>query len=247
MVKKIREGCEPIYLDGNDTGCLLLHGYSSSPYEMSYLADKLHGIGYTISVPLLDGHGTEPEHMIGITWYSWFETVKQALFELRKKCKKIVVIGQSMGGTLALHLAAHYQVEGVAVLAPGLYLKNGFAPLAKIAGPMKNRMYKKSNPDIKENTDTKAYKQMTVQSVAELLALLDHVKNDLPDIYVPALIIHARNDHVIKSKSATDIYELISSKNKRILELQQSYHIITLDVEKEKAFLEIANFISQNI
>ena len=71
--------------------------------------------------------GCSPKDLSKCKWHDWFEASKNELFNLRKRCKKVFVIGLSMGGSLALHLAAHYQVEGVVALAPGLFLKNKFS------------------------------------------------------------------------------------------------------------------------
>ena len=247
MQSQIKKECEPFYLQGNEIGCLLIHGYSSSPFEMRYIGEKLHQLGYTISSPLLDGHGIRPDKLLDVTWYDWFITAKNALIDLRKKCNKIFVIGSSMGGTIVLHLAAHYEVNGVIALAPGLYLQNKFAGLARGMGLFKRFHFRKSAPDIKNPVETHAYQRMPIKTVIELLDMFEHVKMDLPDIYAPVLILHAKNDHVIDGKSAEYIYRHISSKTKRIFELQESYHIITLDIEKEKVFLETANFIAQTI
>jgi len=245
MPEKIIAGCEPIIYSGNEIGCLLIHGFTSCPFEMRLLAKNLQKKEYTVRVPLISGHGVSPYILKKTKWYDWFESAKKELFLLRKQCKKIFVIGLSMGGTLALHLAAHYEVDGVAVLAPGLYLKNKFARLSDIIYPILKFSEKNSTPDIKANVKTISYNKIPVKSISELLKLFRHVKNDLPDIYAPALIIYSKFDHVVDSKSSIIIYKKISSREKRILELNQSYHILTLDVEKEKVFREIEIFIKQ--
>jgi carboxylesterase len=94
---------------------------------------------------------------------------------------------------------------------------------------------------------TLSYKKIPVRAVSELLKFFDHVKNDLKEVNVPTLIIYAEKDHVIAPKSAKLIYDRISSKDKRILKLTKSYHILTLDVEKETVFLESLRFIEQII
>jgi len=243
-MNKIKPGCEPILLKGNRSGCLLLHGLSSTPFEMHFLADHLSKIGYTVSVPLLPGHGTEPEDLINLSWYNWFAHVKEALFELRKKVRKIYIVGQSMGAALALHLAAHYEVDGIVALAPGLYLKKKRAHLINPLLPFLRYYYKSSGSDIKSKVPTLSYNKIPLRAIREMLKLFDHLKQDLPDIYSPTLIIYSAQDHVVDSRSATTIYERISAKDKRILRLENSYHVITLDLEKDKVFREVENFIS---
>jgi len=243
MRNRIIPGCEPQYLKGGENGCLLLHGFTSSPYEMRFLGEHLHNEGYTVHIPLLPGHGTDPANLRKYNWYDWFDTAKNELFQLRKKCKKVYVIGLSMGGTLALHLTAHYEINGVVALAPGLYLKNKFAAFAHVLKPFIRYSRKYAGSDIKADEKTLTYKKISVRAISELLKLFKHVMQDLRDIYAPMLIIYAREDHVIDGKSARTIYNNVSSQNKRILELTNSYHVITLDHDKAKVFSEISGFL----
>jgi carboxylesterase len=245
MKEKIIPGCEPLYYEGGKEGCLLLHGFTSSPFELRLLGAALNNAGYTVSVPLLPGHGTSPRNLKKSKWTDWYEEAKMELFRLRKSCTKVYVIGLSMGGSLALHLAAHYEVNGVAALAPGLYLQNRFSPLSHFVHLFFPYKKKRSGVDIKAEEETNSYDKMPVKSLSELLKFFSHLKNDLRDVYVPLLLIHAKEDHVIDGKSAREIYAQVSSKNKRILELQESYHIITLDVEKELVFREIQLFLKE--
>lgn len=243
MQNRIIPGCEPQYLKGGEKGCLLLHGFTSSPFEMRDLGVLLNHEDFTVHIPLLPGHGTSPANLRKNNWYDWFETAKNELFQLRKRCKKVYVIGLSMGGTLALHLAAHYEINGVAALAPGLYLKNRFAIFSHFLKPFIRYSRKYSGPDIKADVKTLTYSKISVRAISELLKMFKHVKQDLKDIYTPLLIIYARDDHVINGKSAKTIYKNVSSQNKRILELTNSYHIVTLDHEKETVFTEISSFL----
>jgi carboxylesterase len=245
MENKIMPGSEPAYLQGNRTGCLLLHGFTSSPYDMMNLGELLHNEGYTVHIPLLPGHGTSPQQLKKIKWYQWFEAAKNELFQLRKQCDKVFTIGFSMGGSLALHLSAHYEVNGVVALAPGMYLRNKFAGLSGLLSPVFWYSAKKSGPDIKADAKTISYEKIPLKSISELMKFFSHFKNDLKDIYSPAMIIYSRHDHVIHPKSAKYIYNNLSSGNKKILELKESYHILTLDVEKEIVNSEVSKFIRQ--
>jgi carboxylesterase len=243
MKVKILPGCEPRYKKNGARGCLLLHGFTSCPFELRFLGDHLQNEGYTVSIPLLPGHGTSPKDLKGHSWMDWYEASKNALFELRKSCQTVYVIGLSMGGSIALHLSAHYEVDGIVALAPGLYLKNKLSFLSHILYPFYPYSKKWFGPDIKAEVEIITYDKIPVKSLSELLKLFKHLQDDLTDINAPLLIVYAKQDHVIDSKSAQKIYQKVSSKNKRILSLRDSYHIITLDIEKEQVFRETINFL----
>ena len=123
MENKILAGCEPSYLQGNQTGCLLLHGFTSSPHDMHLLGEILHKKGYTVHIPLLPGHGTSEKNLKNIKWYQWFEAAKNELFQLRKTCKKVFVIGFSMGGSLGVQdFKSKFGAEAIYYEEPHHYL-----------------------------------------------------------------------------------------------------------------------------
>lgn len=239
-------GAEPVEITGGENGVLLLHGFTGSPYEFKYLVEDLQKKDYTINVPLLCGHGTSEEDLMKCQWYDWFEDAKKALFKMRKSCRRVVVVGLSTGATLALHLAAHYQLEGVVALSPALFLKEKFLPLLPLISPFIKYRKKDGGPDISDK-DEKAkavsYQKMPLKSVREVLALYKHVMMDLPDVYIPMLLAHSVQDHVVDFRSSEYIYEKVSSTEKHMLKLEKSYHVMTLDVEREIVFREIAAFL----
>jgi carboxylesterase len=241
-------GSEPVFLKQSKNGLLMLHGFTASPYEFKDFSKDFVSDGFSLSIPLLSGHGKKVEDLKNCLWYQWFEDAKNALFELRKNCEKVFVVGQSMGGTLALHLAAHYQVEGIVLLAPGLFLKQKGSSFLPFLSTFKNYLNKKEGPDIKNNfsrAKAVAFDKTPLKGIIELKQLFSHVEKDLPEVYAPTLLFHSLEDHVIDYRSSEFIYKHISSKNKRILTLKNSYHVLTLDNEKNIIKKETKKFISR--
>jgi carboxylesterase len=244
--KNILPGAEPFFSEGDSTGVLLLHGFTGSPYEMRTLAQQFIDKGNTVSVPLLCGHGTKAEDMLDCRWYDWFTNAKNALFRLRKKCSTVYVAGLSMGASLALHLAAHYQVEGVIALAPGLVLLDKRIALIKYVLPFmtfKKKRGPRADINSEEKNKTVNYGVIPLNAVLELTKFFTHLEMDLPEIYAPVFLAHSKNDHVVSFESSEIIYNKISSKNKQFLRLSESYHVLTLDKEKEILFREISKFV----
>lgn len=240
----------PVYTRGNSDGVLLLHGFTGGPHEMKLFGQKFAEEGYSISIPLLPGHGTSVEDLITCRWYEWFQKAKEALFDLRKHCERIIVIGQSMGGTLGLHLAAHYQLEGVSAIAPGMFFKEKKTRLLRLVAPFRKYRKKKNGPDIRDDAVRErvrycSYEKTPIKAALQLKYLFEHVKMDLPEIHCPVLIIHSTQDHVIDYKSSEYIYDKISSEHKQILTLNDSYHVLTLDLENKIVYRETNKFVKQ--
>jgi len=102
------------FFEGNEVGVALFHGFTATTTEVRLLAEYLRGFGYTLSAPLLPGHGTEPADLNQTTWINWYEAAESAYLGLRERCSKVFVCGESMGALLALLIASRYEkVSGV--------------------------------------------------------------------------------------------------------------------------------------
>ncbi len=243
-------GAEPLYLSGNKVGFLFVHGFTASPYEGKEIGERLHAeFGVTVSIPLLPGHGTRPEELINIRWLDWYLKVREEYYQLKGVCEKIFVCGQSMGAALSLHLAAHHSVAGVITLAGAVFLKDWRLKLLPLARHLLTYQYKSKGPDIR-NAELKEtipnYRKYPIRSVYELLNLLRHTKEDLPEVTAPALLIHSQKDRTVHISNLEYIYRHISSSEKRKVILEQSYHLISIDVEKEKVYQEIRSFVERH-
>jgi len=250
MTFPIMTGADPYTEYQSDKGILFLHGFTGSPHEHRWMAREFAGMGYSVSVPLLAGHGTSPQDLKETTWLDWYTSARQALFDLKKKSSNIVIVGLSMGGTMALHLSAHYEVDGVAALASPLFLNDWKLKFLPVMKHILTEKPKRDGADIKDPLQKqKAVHYMTqpLRSIEQLLKLFNHVKDDLPDIHVPVLLVNAVQDHVVPFENREYIKQNINSKDVRELTLHDCYHIITLDTEREKVLNTLKIFIEDII
>lgn len=227
-------------------GCLLIHGFTGSPREHLELADFLKSKKLTVSIPTLPGHGTHSADLFNYTWRDWFNCVKDAHHEMQTVCKEIFVCGLSMGGTLALHLAAHKPVQGVISLSGAVAFPQWKKIGAKYLKNVIKFRHKKKGEDVYDQSARPklgSYQRYPLYAVAQLFQLIDHARDDLPEITQPILIIHSRNDHTVDFSNAQIIFDSVSSAQKYKIDLERSYHVITVDVDKEKIKHEILNFI----
>ena len=84
---------------------LLVHGLGGSARSMAPLERALAVRGVTATSLTLPGHGTTPHDLVGLSWSDWRAAVERAV-EDADSGEGVVVVGQSMGGALALHAAA---------------------------------------------------------------------------------------------------------------------------------------------
>lgn len=242
-------GAEPFFKDGNSNGFLFLHGFTATPFEGRFLCDYIYKeLKWTISVPLLPGHGTKPEDLIGISWKDWLNRAQNEFEQLRKRCKNVVVCGQSMGGTLALLLASQLPVEAVITLAGPVLLKDWRLIILPIAKHLITYNKKSKGPDIRDKSlkpFIPTYAKYPVTAVEEFVKLLNVTRSNLWKVKVPALLFHSQKDRTIHFSNLEYIYQHLSSQIKESVVLKKSYHLISLDLEREEVFKKIGSFLVQ--
>lgn len=240
------EGAEPFLLPGEKKGVLLIHGFTGSPAEMRLLGEFLHKKGYTVLGVRLCGHGTKPEEMAATNWINWYHSVCDAYHLLKGTCTEISVVGLSMGALLAMQLGIGYKdiKNVVAVSAPIEILdrKLLLLPPAERSVGRYVLLKRRKFSDCAEAYSV-SYKKTPLMGIHNLLGLIQSIKKSLPELDRPLLVIHSRNDHTAAPSSAEYIYETSGSVRKELFWLQESGHIITLDLERETAFAKILSFI----
>jgi carboxylesterase len=238
------EGAEPFFLPGGTHGILLIHGFTGSPAEIRLLGEFLHKDGYTVLAPRLSGHGTTVEEMANTKWPHWYSSVEDAYHILKAVCSKITVIGLSMGGLLAFKVAAEYPVDKIISLSTPIFITDkrlSMLPVYQIFRkfvPKKRKKYADVDPRYKVG-----YEATPLNSIGSLLELIEQIQRTLPTIKEDLLIIQGRRDHTVQPRSAEYIYDHVGSLEKKIVWLEKSGHIITLDIEREEVFKQVAAFL----
>jgi len=227
-------------------GCLFFHGFTSTPEEFRELAQYLADEQISVEIPLLPGHGKTPAELSQTKWTDWVDCAREAYFNLRKNCQQLFVGGQSMGGTLALHLASHYPVNGILAYAAPIEFHHSllrFIPLLKRF----IRYYPKSQgndvADEAAKSRLPAYQVYPLPAISEFQKLIKHTFFDVTEITAPILLMHSRQDHTIPLSSSELILGRVRSTEKKLVRLEKSYHLLTVDYEKEIVRRETLQFI----
>jgi carboxylesterase len=238
----VKDG-SPFYIQRGRVGCILIHGFTGSPWSLDELGMYLAEMGITVSAPLLPGHGTRPEDMIGVEWKEWVRISREEVLRLQKSCEEIFFLGLSMGGSIALILAMQMVCSGVICLAAPVQIHDPRLRWIFLAKPFIRYWKKKSRSHSVSLTEEIAYDRYPIAAVEELTKLLDFLENRLCQVHCPVLIIHGRGDQRVRESNATAIYQGVGSTDKRIVWLNGSCHVITKGEDKNRVAQEIAGFI----
>jgi len=247
------------FLPGSGLSALLIHGLSGTPYEMRGLGERLAAAGVRVHGVRLAGHALAPEELGATTHAHWYESVVDGFERLRAYGDPNVIIGLSAGTVLAARLAVDQReaVAGVVMLAPAFYLPfwtraalRAVAGTASLAG-LARRIYihKTGGSDIHDAIARHAHpgtRLMPLSSALSLVELCDHMRPRLPELTQPTLVIHSRRDHTCPCTTNVDfLMNRLGSVQKRAVILEESFHVITVDSEKELVAQETVEFVAQ--
>lgn len=246
---------DPIYKKGSsEAAVLLLHGFTATPDIMRPLANHLNEKGWTVLAPLLAGHGATREKLARTSWKDWYQTTEKAFFELKSEFDTVCVAGLSLGGILTLKLVEdhHDEISAIACLATPLFLDNWvqWAVPMIMNTPVRYlyRYQKKMGLDLKDESVAEKIwhiKDMPVGCIHSLMKLQKIVRKDLEKISIPTLVVHAKDDTTAPYRNLSFISESISAPIVETLSLEESYHLITVDHEKDKVAQNVQSFFQR--
>ena len=235
--------------EGNEVGCLLVHGFTGTPQNVRPLADYLARRGLAVSAPRMPGHGTTVADLDKTGPQDWLGAAEQALTELKERCSTVFVAGISMGGTLTLELARrHPELAGVVVMAAPVQAMEALQPLVDdpdrpVTVPAPWATVGVLTEDV--GVGGIAYLEMPLGALERGMGLMSHVREGLGDVTVPTLLIYGDADQVVDKANGPFVLEGIKATDKRLLALPDSSHEVTLDVDRERVMVEVYDFICE--
>ncbi|MEU6401756.1 alpha/beta fold hydrolase [Streptomyces sp. NPDC046985] len=240
-------GAEPFRHEGGEVGVLLCHGFTGCPQSLRPWAGRLAERGLTVSLPLLPGHGTRWEDLQVTGWQDWYAEVDRELRALTERCARVFVAGLSMGGALALRLAAKHgdAVAGVMAVNPA----NKVHGLAGRALPVARHLVRSTKgiaSDIAlEGAAELGYDRVPLHAAHSLRNFLRLVDGELPQVTQPLLLMHSPQDHVVPPVDSARILGRVSSLDVTEVLLEHSYHVATLDNDADRIFEESYAFVAR--
>lgn len=109
---------QPFTWRGGHPAALLIHGFPGTPKEMRPLAGVLQDLGWTTQGLLLPGFGPQIDRLFDQSYQDWIAAALQALTELKRHHDPVLLVGYSMGSSVAIKVAAAEAPDGLILCAP---------------------------------------------------------------------------------------------------------------------------------
>lgn len=246
----------------------MLHGLTGHPYEMKFLAKALNKSGFDTFVPVIVGHCSGVEAVKQTTWQEWLNFALEQYDVLNQKYEEVYVAGLCLGAVLACAVAElRDDVAGICSLSTTLFLDGWEIPWYKFLIPIISQTvirffyvfpeagsYGIKNERISRKIANTASDNSTVLDcipmvcILELLKFAKYTMKHAKKIKSPTILFHSLEDNLTSIKSAEFMYKNISSDIKDLVKLNDCYHVISLDNEKDlvaEKTLEFFNKVSK--
>ncbi|MCD8377220.1 MAG: alpha/beta fold hydrolase [Candidatus Gastranaerophilales bacterium] len=248
---------------------LLFHGMTGSPFELKKYGQYLYGLGYDVYADCLPGHGDKVEDIYTVKYQDWLEFSYQKFEELDSKYDEVFLSGLCLGAVLAIAVAQKYpdRVRGVVALSTTLFLDGWRLPWYSFLLPLGLSTllrfyytYPECDPHGIKNLRTRNIVKKLLQKgdvgmndfpmtcIYELFKLSRFVRNKklMKKVIAPFLFIHSQEDDLTSPKGSKVVYDAISSEYKTMIVLNDSYHMVLYDNEKDYVFETAGNFLNSH-
>lgn len=269
MQRTSPDDCEPFSpfsLGSGERGVLLVHGFTGSPFEVRLLGEDLAARGFAVDGVRLAGHAVHARSralatraLAQTTWHDWYRSASDAVDRLRGRTagRRVAVAGLSMGGLLALELARQRPSElaAICVMSAPLWLPPQAEKFSRVMArlPLLRRaaLPKIAGSDIRDpemkrrNHDAVPRAGMPLPALASLVELGAHLRDKLGDVTTPTLLVHSERDHTVPYACMDAIAHRLGTREYRKVTLHESYHVITLDLERDQVFAAVADWVGR--
>src|SRR3954468_6570794 len=259
--RRLAGAADPFALGDGPDACLLLHGLTGSPAEVRPVGEALAAAGFHAVGPLLPGHGTTPEDLDTTTRGDLLQAAQSALLSLQG-ARRVFLCGLSLGGLLAIHLAARSWLrEGlpdfsaIALLAPAIEFAGATWLFANVIGrlPALPIILNKgardlaaggspgTEPDERERV-VDSYSAIPMRWGRELRALSREAQKLAPRVRAPTLVLHGALDRTVSVSGSRRLSRLLASSQVEVRVLPRSGHVLPLDAESAEVCASIVSF-----
>ena len=217
-------------------GFLVLHGFSATPFSMHRITQALAAQGHTVLAPLLAGHGQSVQDFAQSQWQDWQCSAYEAFKQISEKCDRVSVIGLSMGGALALNLAADSnEVLNLFLLAPAVYppwqLKYSYPLLSPLSHWGLRSIPTKGGNFADASQIDYQYPVMPLSALKALSDLMTHTQSRLSQVTTPTVLFWGEKDKVLPRTNSEHLLNQIKGKKSELILLPKSKHVLSLDYE----------------
>jgi carboxylesterase len=244
------------YRGQGDTGVLLFHGLHGTPRNFKAITDALAERRIHYYAPMLGGERPSPSAGLGFTAAGFATHADQAYALLKRRCKRIIIVGHSFGAIQATDVASRHRVEALILTSPAYritqrwYLQPSMEAWVRTLAPVMPILPKFSPARMNDPSGLDNYAGFTTFPLPSVSTLIDYSGQVLPRadrVKAPVLCLVSRGDEVIDLTSAAAGVKSLGSETKRVVWYTRSNHLVLLDYDRTDANRKVLDFITAHL
>jgi carboxylesterase len=245
---QLLRGAGSYFFEGSPVGCVLVHGMGSTPYQVRSLGEYLAWQGLTVLGIRLPGHGTTLDELEETTADQWLNAIDTGIDQLQQTCSHIFLVGNSLGGVLALAIAARRQRELAGIVTISTPVSSTVL-IRLLEDPAVPERF--ARPDLAEvlcsdrRIGTFQYAEQSKKVLAAAYEVFKLNQTTISQIHIPMLVIHSGRDRSVPVENAHYLIKHVSSTDTDLVILNDSAHLPTLDFDKERVQVACLSFIER--
>ena len=232
----------------SSVGVLVLHGFTGTPASMGSVTDAMIASDFHVELPRLPGHGTTIDDMLTTGWADWAAEVERAHSRLVGRADRVVIVGQSMGATLALWTALERPaVAGLVCINPATRMRDADT-LAMIDDLIEDGILVVpgegsdiADPDAHDISYDGTPLPPLRSLVCEGIAAITHRFGELT---MPLRLFTSRHDHVVEPADSEHLAATYGGPVEHSW-LDRSFHVATRDYDRHYVISESVAFIDR--
>lgn len=220
---------------------LLIHGFAGGCYDYGELGNDLQTYrNFDVFTFTLPGH--DKLKINNVTKEDWIKAGEDQIEKIIKNgYKSIYIIGHSMGGIIASHLASKYpKVKKLVLAAPAFKYLTFKDDKIDIVESLKKvpKLFK----DYDSETVISRILKSPILTVKEFMDLAEAHTDDVKKIKIPTLILHGTKDELVPVDSVNYVYDNIGATSVTLIELENITHDLFINNRYKEIKKIILNF-----
>lgn len=240
-------GCDSFsHVADGTVGVVVLHGFTANPSSMRGVAEAMIAAGLDVELPRLPGHGTHVDDMVATRWADWYASALAAADRLTARVQRTVIVGQSMGGTIALALAlARPSIDRLVCINPATRPRSPdeMQFLDDLLDDGVTVVPGDGGPDIADPESTDSSYAGTPLAAARSFMIdgVEPISDRFGELTMPLRLLTSREDHVVPPDDSVHLAATYGGPVEHTW-LDRSFHVATRDYDRELVVAESVAF-----